>query len=390
MFHRILIPLDGSILAERAIPHAERFARIFNASIVLLRVLDVSSDENPDIIDPITWQIRKAEAELYLQGVAARIRDHLRYPENNPGNETANNARVEYAIREGRTADNIIDFAHNEKIDLLVISSHGSGGVSRWNMSSVIQKVMDMVYLPLLIVRSFGQQEETSDQIHYRRILLPVDSSRRAECVLPAATLLAQGEKRLESMPDANLSETNPPSPEPMAPDSEPSEARLYLAAVIKPPEIPIPKPYPVEVGKLSDQLLEVSRQAVHAYLHTMQLRLPVESDIRVTGSSNVASAVQQVADQDRIDLIVISAHGNTEQLTVPYGNVTRNIMEHNTKSILVIQDIPQSQVPPTAAAAAAEKSGEQGREPPSPAYEPNFTPSPSRTNQTPWPRQPN
>jgi len=79
MFNRILVPLDGSALAERAIPHAEEFARIFDSRIILLQVLDPTSfHENPNPVDPLSWQIRKAEADMYMQGIAARIREELK------------------------------------------------------------------------------------------------------------------------------------------------------------------------------------------------------------------------------------------------------------------------------------------------------------------------
>lgn len=350
MFHRILIPLDGSSLAERAIPHAEQFARIFGASIVLLRVLEVTSDfENQFPTDPLNWQFRKAEANLYMQGIASRIRKNLGIPERETGDAVVvNEERVAYVVREGRTAENIIDFAHNENIDLLVISSHGSGGLSRWNMSSVIQKVIDLVYLPLLIVRSYDQQEETSDPIHYQHILLPIDSSRRAECALSAAIVLAQGEALLERASQPTLS----------TPNNAPLEPKLFLAAVITPPEIPIPRPYPAEISKLSDQLLQVSREAVQSYLSEMKHRLPVASEIRVVESHNVSFAIEELANQANVDLVLMSAHGYSGQFTHPYGSVTRNYIDQGSKSILVIQDVPRSQVHRTFAAAAARKAG--------------------------------
>jgi nucleotide-binding universal stress UspA family protein len=359
MFNRILVPLDGSILAERAIPHAEQFARIFEASIVLLRVLDVTShNENPDPINPLSWQIRKVEADLYLHGIAARVRQHLHILEGAAGDETDKKIRVEYAIREGRAAENIIDFAHTEDIDLLVISSHGAGGLSRWNISSITQEVIDLIYLPLIIVRSYDQQEGSSDRIHYRRILLPIDSSRRAECALSAGIVLAQGEALLERASEPAVSLTENALPEAPVPVGASIQPKVILAAVITPPEIPIPAPYPEKIGKLSDQLLEVSREAVGAYLSEVKLRLPVESEIRVVESNSISSAIQDLANQEGVDLIIMSAHGYTGQSTHPFGNVTRSSMEDGTKTILVIQDVPRSRVKPTVAAVAAEKSG--------------------------------
>ncbi len=361
MFNQILIPLDGSSLAERAIPHAEQFARIFGSNIILLQILEVMSDQESQApIDPLSWEIRKAETEMYMQGIVSGIREHLHISERNDGAETTDEPRVQYVIREGRTAENIIDFAHNENIDLLVISSHGSGGLSRWGMSSVIQKVIDLIYLPLLIIRSYGLLEETNGRINYRNILLPIDSSRRAECALSAGITLAQGEKLMERVSEVEtaLPGSEIPSPELPMSDGVVLEPKLILASIIRPPEIPIPAPYPIAIHKLSEQLLQVSQEAVLAYLDEMQHRLTVESEIRVVESNNISSAIQDLANQENIDLVVMSAHGYSGQYTTPYGNVTRNIIENGTKSVLIIQDVQRSQVQLTVAAVAAEKSG--------------------------------
>jgi nucleotide-binding universal stress UspA family protein len=361
MFERILVPLDGSLLAEQAIPHAERFARIFGSSIVLLRVLEVSSEnEHQSPIDPVSWQIRKAEADLYMQEVVSRIRDHLCATEECPERKKVDEERVEYTVLEGRIAENIIDFAHNKKIDLLVISSHGSGGLSRWGMSSVIQKVLDLVYLSVLIIRSYNQQDETADQIHYKHVLLPIDSSRRAEYALFAATILARGETslELESKAETVILGTENPSSTLHTPNNVSLKPKLFFTAVITPPEIPIPRPYPAEITKLSDQLLQVSRNAVQSYLSEMKRRLlPVDSEIQVVESNNVSSAIEELANQANVDLVLMCAHGYSGQFTHPYGSITRNYIEHGSKSILVIQDVPRSQVRPSEAATADEKS---------------------------------
>ena len=75
-----------------------------------------------------------------------------------------------------------------------MISTHGSGGLSRSNISSVTQKVINLIYLPVLIVRAYHQPEAEAGRVHYRRILLPIDSSRRAESALAAGIALARGE----------------------------------------------------------------------------------------------------------------------------------------------------------------------------------------------------
>jgi nucleotide-binding universal stress UspA family protein len=360
MFNRILVPLDGSTLAERAIPHAEEFARIFGSSIVLLQVLDPTSyHENPNPVDPLSWQIRKAEADMYMGGVAARLRAGLH--ENAPdtkstlsGGTEEKKSRVEYSIQEGKTAENIVNFAHAENIDLLVISTHGSGGLSRWNISSVTQKVINLIYLPVLIVRAYNQRETEGARIHYRRILLPIDSSRRAECALPAGIALARGD-----LSTGVASRVNDLSIDQIT-DGIPSfQTELILAAVIKPPELPIPEPYPLVIQQLSEQMIQISREAASIYLNEMKERLSVACEMRVMENNSVSSAIQELASQEEdIDLVVLCAHGYTGQSTWPYGSVARNYMEHGTKPVLVIQDVPRSQVKPTAAEIAAKKSG--------------------------------
>jgi nucleotide-binding universal stress UspA family protein len=357
MFNRILVPLDGSPLAERAIPHAEQFARIFGSTIVLLQVLDPTSfHENPDPVDPLRWQIRKTEADMYMNGIAARIRENLRGSMLQSERMEEKTVHVEFSIREGKTAENIVNFAHAENIDLLIISTHGSGGLSRWNISSVTQKVINLIYLPVLIVRAYNQPELEDARIRYRRILLPIDSSRRAECALSAGFALARGELLMGLAP-----ETNAPSIQPGAPAASTQKTKLILAGVIRPPEVPIPEPYPVEIAQLAEQLMQVSRQAVNNYLSEINTRLSVDGEICVIENTSVSSAIQDLATHDEdIDLVVLCAHGYTGQATWPYGSVARNYMEHGTKPVLVIQDIHVSQVQPSAAEIAAEKSGER------------------------------
>jgi len=125
MFEKILLPLDGSALAERSIPHAVAFARIFNSKIKLLRVLEPNtSTERSQFSEPL--------ATLYLQTIAERVREALNLSQDEGAD------RVNTTILEGKIAEGIVDFAQKEAIDLLVICTHGAGGLSRWNINSVI------------------------------------------------------------------------------------------------------------------------------------------------------------------------------------------------------------------------------------------------------------
>lgn len=360
MFNRILVPLDGSTIAERAIPHAAQFARIFGSDIILLQVLDpVPYHENPNPVDPLNWQIRKAEAEIYMKGLTAQLIEDLGDSTiNSEGLQSVidgkNRERVEFKILEGKTSENIINFAHTENIDLIVISSHGSSGLSRWNISSVTQKIIEQIYLPVLIIRAYQTPEIGSERISYRNILLPIDSSRRAENALAAGISIIQGNLTTNLSSQKNLLEPHQTEPVDVS-----SNKKLILATVIKSPELPIPEPYPVEIEHLYEKFMQICREAVRDYLNKIKDQLPVECETLVLENKSVPAAIHELANRkESIDLIVLSAHGYTGQSTWPYGSVTRNLIEHGNKPILVIQDVPLSKVQPTEAEMAAEKTG--------------------------------
>jgi len=373
MFERILVPLDGSKLAERALPHAIQFARIFDSSLTLLRVLDPSTrGDNQPPPEPFHWQMYKAEADVYLKGVASTIRDM--------------GIAIDVALLEGKTPENIIDFAQTNQNNLLIICTHGAGGLSRWNTSSVFRKVIEKIYMPVLVVRAYRSMDQEPDDaseeessagggassisrsvvnasrevaadllsvvasddprsgqaalevpgsdaiaspVSYKRILLPIDSSRRAECALPAATALAQS-----------------------------SEAQLLLASVIRQPDLPIPKPYPTDVDQLLDKFRDISRSSINTYLEDIQRRISIETQTLILESDSVIHAIHDLSEQEDIDLVIFCAHGRTGRIELPYGSVSHSYIEFGTRNTLVIQDVPLSQVRPTAAEVASEKYG--------------------------------
>lgn len=332
MFNRILIPLDGSKLAERTIPHALRMAQMFKAKVFLLHILDPSQHQDTtNAIEPLNWQIRKAEADLYLQGISEQIREQ--------------HIEVDHTVLEGRTAESIIDFSQQEKMDLVVLCTHGASGFSRWNMSSVVSKVVEKAYISLLLIRSYqelegdeaGSGEKVDRTAGYRRILLPIDSSLRAECALSVATSIMQ----IDESQDTDL---KPPT--------------LVLATVMKAPDLPIPTPYPAEINQQLQSLMRASRDAATEYLTDLQARVAGSCVPRITENTSIPAAIHALAEEEEVDLVILCAHGQTGPVAWPYGSVARNFIEHGEKHVLIVQDTHPAQVRPTAAEIAAEKYG--------------------------------
>ena len=141
MYKRILIPLDGSALAEQALPHALAQAGLFEAELILLRVL-VASPRFPLLGEPAGGRAQtllNASACEYLERIVARVQEH--------------GIRVRAATVEGSSPMAITEFAEANDVDLIVMSTRGQSGLSRWLMGSVADRVVRGAAVPVLLAR---------------------------------------------------------------------------------------------------------------------------------------------------------------------------------------------------------------------------------------------
>jgi len=319
VFTKILVPLDGSQLAEYALRHAVHLAQIFHARLVLLQVLEPSADtDGGKLIDPLSWQIQKAEADVYLRGLETMLAE--------------DGLDVEYQILEGRAPETIVQFAQNSAVDLVVLCSHGKSGLSRWDVSSVVSKVAEKIYLPLLVVRAYLALEDPAGVVRFEKILLPFDLSKRAECSLPVAISIAEAD-----------------------------ESEVLLAHVLRRPEVMPSIPESNELNRLADEFAAVSGSAYAAYLEEVTGRIPVKSSARLLQNDSIPRAIHELVEQEGADLLVFCAHGQSGQADWPYGSVSLNYLEHGSRHVLILQDIPHTLVRPTRVELAAARYGSRG-----------------------------
>lgn len=142
MYSRILVPLDGSQLAERALEPALEMARATDAEIILLEAVQDSLAPVPEAHYnvPARETYRSAITSMrYLQEVAARVRPQVR--------------KVRWHVEEGDPIDAILSFAHHQDVDLIVMGTHGRSGVSRVVMGSVAEKVSLTTHRPVMLVK---------------------------------------------------------------------------------------------------------------------------------------------------------------------------------------------------------------------------------------------
>ena len=142
MYKRILLPLDGSALAEQALPHAVVQAERFQAELVLLRVLEPLPRDRGVSHEAIrrAEELTNTLAREYLEGIAASAQER--------------GIPMQVVTIEGRPHVEILRFAETNQVDLIVICARGRSGLSRWLMGSVADRVVRGASIPVLLVRS--------------------------------------------------------------------------------------------------------------------------------------------------------------------------------------------------------------------------------------------
>jgi len=145
-FKRILVPLDGSPLSEQALPVAMALAQKFGCETILLRVLDIPMPTAPTAHPEVTigW-VREARAHAHQE--AQSYLDARQQEVYRQGIE------VRALMRDRSPAEDILQVADSEKVDLIVMSAHGQGGLARWTFGGVADKVARHSPCPVLLVR---------------------------------------------------------------------------------------------------------------------------------------------------------------------------------------------------------------------------------------------
>jgi nucleotide-binding universal stress UspA family protein len=145
MYKKILIPLDGSELAKVALDEAERLAKVFDAELVLVEIIPfLPIYGSPELVTPLIIDEKQTEtAEQYLASLADALRQK--------------GFRVSTKVKTGHQVPaEIIDYAKECGVDLIVMSTHGRSGITRWFVGSVALKVLTRAETPILLIRAKG------------------------------------------------------------------------------------------------------------------------------------------------------------------------------------------------------------------------------------------
>jgi nucleotide-binding universal stress UspA family protein len=169
MFEKILLPLDGSELAEAAIPYVRDLAEQLNAEIFILHVCPPEHQRNLHM------------HQIYMNSIAEGMKKEAR-PD----------IKINAEVVIGDPSKIITDYAKLKEIDLVVITTHGISGFRPWTMGDVADKVVRGLGIPTLLVRNKDVPAVQKKHGVISKILLPLDNSEASKASLPYAIQLAK------------------------------------------------------------------------------------------------------------------------------------------------------------------------------------------------------
>lgn len=305
----ILVPLDCSAFSEQALPLAIKLAKESNATLHLLSIYSLNNAiwlESTTYIDSDLAAAFQKRYQTYLDSISARIRQQ--------------GVSVEATVlpQSGSISKLITEHAEQLHADLVIISTHGRGGLARMFLGSVADELIRQLNMPLIAVRPQEANVDVSQSPQLQRILVPLDGAEEAEKMLPAVEKIAK-------VTNAQLTLLQVITPL-LATEYEPQGIANFDEEVS-------------QLLKKSEEIQTHLRQEAEQYLERVasqlqQHGLTVETQIAIR--ENPAKAILDIADQEAFDLIALETHGRKGISRWVLGSVADKIIRGATIPIMV------------------------------------------------------
>lgn len=312
MYRSLLVPLDGSSLSERALPVACEIARRSGATLHLCHVATQTSAapilvEGLPIIDEHLHSLRPLHVQVYLE----QIRDRLM---------AEHDLSITVAVIDSQVAPDqeqtmpwlIARHARSIEAELMVMTTHGRGGISRFWLGSVADALVRLSPTPLLLLRAPEAASVSGQPLRIRRILVPLDGSARSEAIVAHALSLRQV-----------------------------LEADLTLLHVVVPAVLGPAAPFTTPTDFDPDRTRRDEAEA-ESYLEALAQRLAVEGvavQTRVVVADQVAPTILAECERGRCDLIAMSTAGRSGLRRLLIGSVADKILRRAEVPLLLHRD---------------------------------------------------
>jgi nucleotide-binding universal stress UspA family protein len=297
MFHHILAPLDGSRMAESALPAAAFIAERFRADVTLLHVIEHHAPSEvhgePHLTDPV-------EADRYLERLKKTA-----FPE---GVATACHV---HEVEVENVARSIVEHAGEYRPDLIVMCTHGKSGIRTQLFGSIAQRVIAMGTVPILLIRP--GEDESFPPFRCGKILLPLDANPEHERSIPSAVDLTRA-----------------------------CGAELRLVMVV-PTVGSLPGEWAAS-GKLlpgaTGELLDIAREDAGEYLRrmaeTLKDREGIPGDFAVL-RGDPAEVIEAAASNYGADVVILGTHGRSGLDAFWSGSIASRVTAHTSVALLLV-----------------------------------------------------
>ncbi|HEX3244029.1 MAG TPA: universal stress protein [Chloroflexota bacterium] len=297
MSQTIIVPLDGSDRAERAIPWAAEIARATGASITLVQIIPPAHTRpsrglgaafSTDVPENLPAELHAA-AEQYLGRLRAEVE--------------ASGLETLIEVGHGDVAPSILDIADERGASVIVVASHGHGGLTRFMIRSVAQRIAQQALIPVLVVRSSA---DSARQPSVKRILVPLDGSALAESGIELVNQLAD------------------------------TRAELVLARVVQPATIPGTGDigYVVDSAATEEALADAEKYLANQVEALDRVGLNTRHLVR---TGNPGGELRKIADEQDVDLIAMTTHGRTGLDRFMLGSVADELIRHAAQPVLLV-----------------------------------------------------
>jgi len=285
---RLLVPLDGSSLAETILPVAEEWAKEEEAEVILLRAVLArhvpGTDETEAQVQAVT------EGEAYLKAVADRL-------------QRRGLKQVRWAVWCDEPAAAMTQAVARDGVEMIAMATHGRGGLSRLLLGSVAEAVIRAAGVPVLLIRGQSAWKPWAT----RKIVVPLDGSEPSEDILPVVERLAG-----------------------------PRDLTIVLFKVID----PLASSALSEASMRPDELMALRREDAERYLAKvgeplMGKGLRVERAVRF---GRAAETIAAVAGRERADLIAMATHGRSGLSRLLLGSVAAGVLRGAPVPVLLFK----------------------------------------------------
>jgi nucleotide-binding universal stress UspA family protein len=301
MYEKILVPLDGSELAEVALPYAEELGWRILSQITLLRVSESVESQ------------RLHEHEIYLQRESSQVKQNI--AQHLEKEDQARNIEVNYVITEGYPAEEIVEYAEKSHIDTIIMATHGRTGIMRWALGSVADKVIRAANQPVILIRAgespYGiKGMRQKDMLN--EILVPLDGSKESETIIPYIEELAlkvnAGVTLLQVIEKTHRAYAGRGMAVPLTYDRNEIQAMKKVAR---------------------EYLEELSNQLVAAGIST-------KSEVR--GGPDASREIIRAADELHADLVALTTHRRTGAGKGAFWNVADMVLRSGNNPIMLVR----------------------------------------------------